>query len=45
MPTRLDINTRVDAPIEELFDLMADPETRLSSPQGWLARRSRQPQA
>src|SRR3989442_1383189 len=29
MPTRLDINTRVDAPIEELFDLMADPETEV----------------
>ena len=29
MPTRLDINARVDAPIEELFDLMADPETEV----------------
>jgi uncharacterized protein YndB with AHSA1/START domain len=29
MPTRLDINTRVDAPIEELFDLMADPKTEV----------------
>jgi uncharacterized protein YndB with AHSA1/START domain len=29
MPKRLDINARVDAPIEELFDLMADPETEV----------------
>lgn len=27
MPTRLDINTKVDAPVDDLFDLMADPET------------------
>jgi uncharacterized protein YndB with AHSA1/START domain len=31
MATRLDIDTRVDAPAEELFDLMADPETEV----GW----------
>jgi uncharacterized protein YndB with AHSA1/START domain len=30
MPTRLDIDTRVDAPVDDLFDLMADPETEES---------------
>jgi uncharacterized protein YndB with AHSA1/START domain len=29
MPTRLDFNPLVDAPVEELFDLMADPETEV----------------
>lgn len=30
MATRLDIDTRVNAPVEELFDLMADPATEVS---------------
>ncbi len=29
MATRLDINVRVDAPVEDLFDLMADPATEV----------------
>jgi uncharacterized protein YndB with AHSA1/START domain len=29
MPTRLEISEQVDAPIDDLFDLMADPETEV----------------
>jgi uncharacterized protein YndB with AHSA1/START domain len=30
MTTRLEINARVDAPVEDVFDLMADPQTEES---------------